>query len=168
MKLSYPVLDLPRAEETVAFRAVETVLANDPVLKAATKTFLAWRGDVEDLWEPSNVTCPFLRISPGGAGSAWATERQHRCPVIVTIEAAVLGSNSDQICNYWGAIRRALFPQTTLMGTTIANQLVAAGISKGTLQQPAFGTIEVGEAKGGQRITLATGQLELLLLITTL
>lgn len=168
MRLNYPRLSLPDSEETIAFRAVEAALKDDPTLNAVTRLFLAWRGDIEDLWEPTVTTCPFLRISPGGAGSAWATERQHLSPIAITIEAAVVGSDSDQITNYWGAIRRALFPQTTVLGLALEAKLTAAGIAKGTLTEPAFGVVSVGETSGGPRITLATGRLECKLLITTL
>ena len=169
--LSYPRLPLPDTAEVLAFDAVERILATDPVLAGVTETFLAWTGNLEDLWEPEINTCPFLRISPGGSPSGWETEGQHRMPMTVTIEAAVVGSDRRQIQRYWGAIRTALFPPRVIGDTTrsdfIRTLTQQAGISRPILTAPAYGVIEIGELKGGPRITLATGTLELILLIST-
>ncbi len=92
-------------------------------------------------------------------------------PMTITIEAAVVGSDRRQIQRYWGAIRTALFPPRTVSDTVrsdfVRTLTQQAGISRPILTAPAYGCIEIGEAKGGPRITLATGQLELILLIST-
>jgi hypothetical protein len=168
MKLNYPKLSLPEAEETVAYAAVVKVLEHDPVLRSTTKLFLAWKGDVEDLWEPSVATCPFLRVSPGGAPSNWESEGQHKMPISLTVEAAIVGSDVRQMMNYWACIRRALWPQ----GDTAARDRIhaifqAARINRPIISSPAYGVIEIGEARGGPRITLATGSIKLNLLINT-
>lgn len=171
LQLNYPRLALPAVAEELAFDAIEQILSTDPVLAAATETFLSWTGDTRDLWEPAVDTCPFLRISPGGSPSNWESEGQHRMPMTVTIEAAVVGSDRRQIQRYWGAIRTALFPPR-LVGDSVRSDYIRtltqqAGIARPILTAPAYGCIEIGEAKGGARITLATGTLELILLINT-
>ena len=168
MKLNYPHLDLPDSEESVAFDAIEQILTTDPALSSVTQLFVAWRGDVEDLWEPTVSTCPFLRISPGGMASGWEQEGAHKMPMSIAIEAAVVGSDRRQIMNYWGAIRRALWPQGDAVRRD-ANRIITQGanICRPILTAPSYGCIEIGEAKGGSRITLASGTLELVLLINT-
>lgn len=173
--LNFPVLPLPDGEETIAFRAVESILRNDVTLSGVTQLFLAWRGEVEDTWNPSLTTCPFLRISPAGMPSRRESETQHRMPMRITFEAAVVGSNVTAMTNYWAAIRRALFPQNNPTATA-ANRAImqAAGVSNGILMSPAYGVIKVGSDgsliagnTGGQAITLAVGTLELVMLIMT-
>lgn len=171
IKLNYPKLSLPEVQEERAFDAIEKILTTDPMLSSATETFLSWRGHVEDLWEPAINTCPFLRISPGGLPSNWESEGQHRMPMGITIEAAVVGSDRRQIQRYWGAIRTALWPPRQVGDTTRSDYVRTltqqAGIARPILTAPAYGVIEIGEERGGPRITLATGTLELILLINT-
>ena len=172
MRLNFPVLDLPAAEETLAFRAVETILRDDPALKAVTKLFLSWKGEVEDIWKPSVSTCPFLRITPIAGPSRRETEMEHRMPLDIEIMAAVLGSNSDNITNYWACIRRALFPQNSVaqlnavLATIAAAQAKGAMISRAIITDQGYGV--VANAKNdGDRITWSSGTLELVMLVST-
>jgi hypothetical protein len=168
IKLNYPKLSLPDSPESIAFDAVEWILETDPQLMTATELFLSWKGNVEDLWDPAVNTCPFLRISPGGLPSGWETEGQHRMPMAVSIEAAVAGSDRKQMLRYWGAVRNALWPvNDPIRQAAIQAKTIAAKISRPILSAPAYGVIEVGEKEGGPRITLATGTLTLILLIST-
>ena len=168
IQLNYPDLPLPAPPEETAFSAIEQILSTDEMLNSVTETFLAWRGNIEDTWDPTNSNCPFLRISPSGAESNWETEGQHRMPMEITIEAAVMGSDRRQIQRYWGAIRSALWPQNDPERRDFIRGLTqTAGISRPILTAPAYGVIEVGETKGGSRITLATGTLVLILLVST-
>ena len=103
MQLNYPRLALPDAPETVAFRAIDAILRTDPTITSLCQVpgaaggssgggglYLSWTGQIEDVWEPSATTCPFLRISPGGLGSSWETEGQHRMPMAIAIEAGAV------------------------------------------------------------------------------
>ena len=172
MRLNFPVLDLPTAEETLAFRAVETILRNDPALKAVTKLFIAWRGDVEDIWKPSVSTCPYLRISPFDGQSRRETEQQHRMPLRIEVMAAVIGSNVDNMTNYWACIRRALFPQNSVAQLNVVLATIAAAQAKGAMISRAIITDQgygvVANAKNdGDRITWSSGTLELVMLVST-
>jgi hypothetical protein len=176
MKLNYPKLPLPDAPETIAFRVIDNILRSDDTISNLCNgnpgLYISWRGDAEDTFDPSVATCPFLRISPGGLGSSWETEGQHRMPMSIAIEAAVVGSDFDQIGNFWGAIRSALFPPrpgsdgTTARSDWVKAQTKAANISRGILTAPAY-SIKADENTAGPRITRADGTLELVLLIST-
>jgi len=172
VRLNFPVLDLPAAEETLAFRAVETILRNDPALKAATKLFLSWKGDVEDIWKPSVSTCPFLRITPVAGRSRRETEMEHLMPLDIDIMAAVLGSNSDNITNYWACIRRALFPQNSVNQLAAVLAVIAKAQSSGAMISRAWITsqgygVVANPKNDGDRITWAQGTIQLNLLVRT-
>ena len=184
MQMSYPRLPLPDSEETVAFRAVDAVLRTDPTISSLCQVagaagssegsggmYLSWSGQYEDVSDPTYNTCPYLRISPGGLGSTWETEGQHRMPMAIAIEAAVVGSDFTQVGNFWGAIRRALFPprdsdDNIARADWVRAKLQAANISRGILTAPAY-TVKVDDSTGGPRIIRADGTLELVLLINT-
>lgn|SRR5574343_1043492 len=183
MQLNYPRLALPDAPETVAFRAIDAILRTDPTITSLCQVpgaaggssgggglYLSWTGQIEDVWEPSATTCPFLRISPGGLGSSWETEGQHRMPMAIAIEAAVIGSDFGQIGNFWGAVRAALFPPRTaedaVRSDWVRATTQAAGIARGILTAPAY-TVRVDDDTSGPRIIRADGTLELVLLIST-
>jgi hypothetical protein len=172
VRLNFPVLDLPAAEETLAFRAVDTILRNDPALKAATKLHLSWKGDVEDIWNPSVSTCPFLRITPIAGPSRRETETEHRMPLDIEIMAAVLGSNSDNITNYWACIRRALFPQNSVsqlnavLAVIAKAQSTGAMISRAIITSQGYGVV-ANPKNDGDRITWAKGMIQLVMLVST-
>jgi len=185
VKLSYPRLPIPDGPEKIAFRAIDYILRTDPTISTLCAIggaaggsdgdgglYLSWTGEIEDLWDATISTCPYLRISPGGLGSSWETEGQHRMPMSIAIEAAVVGSDFDQIGNFWSAIRSALFPaRPDVSGTTARSDwvkatTVTAGISRGILTAPAY-TVKVDESTNGPRIIRADGTLELILLIST-
>lgn len=152
----------------IAFRAVDSILRHDPVLSSITEQMLSWRGEVEDVLDPTASTCPWLRISPSADVSWWETEGQHRMPMSITLEAAVMGSDITQMLNYWAAIRRALWPQGDATARdAIRTAMQAARISRPILTQPSYTVMKLTDSDSGARITLAQGQLRLILLIDT-
>lgn len=165
-QLTYPRLDLDPAPETTAFRAVDAVLRADPVLVRVLNKqgWFSWRGDPLDDAGPALSTCPWLRITPQSGPSDWETEGQHRMPLVVGIELAVGGTNADQLANLWHAVRGALFPADPARRADVRSALQAAGITRGRITQPAFA---IRKDSAGNKIILAGGTLELLLLIDT-
>jgi hypothetical protein len=172
MKLNFPKLDLQTAEEVLAFRAVDQIIRNDPALKAVTRQYISWQGDVEDIWKPSVSTCPYLRITPLGGSSQWETEQQHKMPLRIQFTAAVVGSNADNLLNYWACVRRALFPQNSVsqlnavLATIAAASARGAMISRGIIRDQNFGVL-VGTKNDGDRINWTQASLEVVLLVNT-
>lgn len=162
--LSYPKLHLPDSEETTAFRFIEKVLRNDPDLKRVVKQWVTWTGDAIDVLEPTFASCPYVMLSPGPTATDWETESQHKSPLIITIMAAVAGSNADQLMNLWAAIRRALFPRDEAAYEAVRAASAAAKIVKPTLTLAGYGT-GIDESK--MRMLIARGSLEMILHITT-
>jgi len=166
-KLSYPELPLPDAEETIAFRAVAAVLRDDSTLQACNVTFRAWEGNVGDLDEPAVANCPYMRLTPAAGNSGWINEGQHELSLDVTIEAAVVGSDVDQLLNLWAAIRRALWPGRTIEARDARRQQMrTARILRPTLTRPAFQVV-VDDKDAGVRIATAAGTLKLILHVDT-
>lgn len=164
MALSYPKLLLPDAEETIAFRAVDSILRTDPTLKRILRDYNAWTGDPSDIAAPVPSTCPNLQIAPKPSSSKWETEGMHAMPFTVAITAAVNGSNCDQLMNLWGAVRRALWPSDAVRALAVRTIVVNAGITKPTMLMNAFG---VQIQKDGARVLMAQGSLNLYLLVNT-
>jgi len=163
-KLAYQTLNVPDQAETIAYSALEAVFTRDPTLKQVVKQWSVWSGDASDLWEPSWSTCPFFRLSPAAGPSDWVTESQHGTPIMARIQLAVQGTDHKQIMNFWGVTRRALFPASLTAKQTIMTSLQAAGISKPTISQPAYG---VTEDQDNSPMMIAEGMIRLTVLIQT-
>ncbi len=164
MPLNFPKLDLPDSEETIAFRAVERILRNDPTLKRTLRHFHAWRGEQDDVLFPSPATCPELTIAPRPQASAWEAEGLHKMPFTIGFTLSVNGTNVDQLMNLWGAVRRALWPRDPVQMAAVRQIVVDAHITRPTLTLSGFG---VQLQDRGARVLIAQGQLNVLLLVST-
>lgn len=164
MALAYPKLQLPDAPETLAFRTIDRILRADPVLARVVRTWKSWTGDATDNFDPTYATCPFLRIGPSASASSWETEGQHRTPLVVGFQLAVAGTDIDQLINLWGALRSALWPLDPTRGD--ANKTLTAGVKivRPQLSMSGYG-VNVG--KDDEKMLVSSGQLELLLHIST-
>lgn len=163
-KLSYPILSLPTAEEAGAFRALERVFRDDETLAATIRQWVTWDGDVSDLTEPTFSTCPFLRLSPHGDASEWATEQQHGGAVVIRVTLCAAGTDANQIMNLWAAVRRALFPSDLTQRALVLSPLQLAGVNRPILSQPAYG---VTADEKGAPLLVADGLIKLSMLIMT-
>ena len=164
MPLAYPKIALPDVEETIAFRTVDTILRGDPTLQRVVKCWNSFRGDSTDTMGPTPATCPYLQLAPVAMASKWEAESQHNMPMGVRIAVAVNGSNVDQIMNFWGFIRRALWPGDPERELAIQTLAAQARITRPTLT--AQGYVWQVQPDGG-RILMGVGTLNLLLLINT-
>jgi hypothetical protein len=162
--LNVPRLALPDAEETIAFRAIEKILALDPTLKRVLRHFHAWRGETDDLLQPTPSTCPHLGIAPRPQASRWEAEGMHSMPFSISLQLAVNGSNVDQLMNLWGAVRRALWPRDAAQMAEVRALVLNAAITKPTMTLGGFG-VQVQDK--GARVLIAQGSLNVLLLIST-
>ena len=162
--LAYPKLELPDCHEVKAFRAIETILRNDPTLKRVTRHFNAWTGAAEDVLGPTFALCPYLQISPAPQPSDWESEGQHKMPMSIALLCCVAGSNRDQLMNYWAVIRRALWPEDPERFAAVRKLVQDARVTRPVLQAQAYG-IQVQEQ--GVRLLVAEGTLKLILLVDT-
>jgi hypothetical protein len=165
MALAAPKLKLPSTPEQIAFRAVDQMLRSDPLLSATVRQWGSWLGQPEDILPPTFATCPYIRISPAPETSDRQTETQHKMPLDIRIQAAVAGSDFDQLANFWGAIRSAVYPTVEPRRTTILNMSNGARITRSQMTLNGYGWKEEGN---GLRIMIAQGTLQLILLVMTM
>jgi hypothetical protein len=164
MALVSPQLALPTGAETAAFRAVETVLKSDITLGRVVKAWRTWTGDINDILAPTFATCPYIQLSPAPAAGRWETEQQTRSPMVINITVATAGSDANQILNFWGAIRSALYPSDMTRNGKVLSIVQTAKITKSTLTLAAYGFKVTND---GLRMMVAKGALQLLLLVPT-
>ena len=165
--LTYPATDLDTAPETTAFRAIDAVVRADPTLKRLVgRNLYSWLGDALDDAEPTLDRCPWLRLTPRPGTCDWENEGQHRMDLVVGFELAVAGTNADQVANLWHAVRLALFPQVATRRAAVRGH-VEANITKGQITEPAYGIKTETKAGTVQKMLLAGGALQCVLLINT-
>lgn len=154
-RISSPLLDLPQYQHTAIFRAVEQVLRTDQIFPRACNTFLCWRGTKADPWEPAFALCPYCRISPWPGGSSMATERQHSAPLIIAVECAVIGTNFDNIGNFWGLVWSAIFSQAnSARFAQVSALLMNAGVTRPVMTMQGFGTSPDGSINDDNNLML--------------
>jgi hypothetical protein len=107
---SAPRLQIPDCVETCTFRAIESVLKNDRVLAPLIRHFSALRDEDADFVPPAWNLCPYLSLSVSPITADWITEGQHTAGFSINFLMAVPGTNIDNLFNFWGVIRRAIFP----------------------------------------------------------
>jgi hypothetical protein len=107
---SAPRLQVPDCVETGSFRAIESVLRNDRVLGPLLNHFAALRDEDADFLPPTYDRCPYLALSVSPITSDWVTEGQHAGGFSLNCLMAVRGTNIDNLFNFWGVVRRAIFP----------------------------------------------------------
>ncbi len=160
-----PNLQIPRSIETACFRAICQVLRNDSVLGPATNTFVSWTDSDQDLYDPAWALCPWLKVSPFPTASDWITESQHSSPITLRVQLAVRGLNVDNLLNYFGAVRNAIFPQSSIAALNAVQQvLMGAGILKPTITLAGYGHSVDDE---GLRILIADATIRFALFVGT-
>ena len=165
MALSYPKLKLPDSHESIAFRTVDQMMRSDPLLSTTVKAWRSWRGEAEDILDPTFSTCPYIRLSPVPETSSRQTETQHRMPLDIRIQAAVGGSDFNQLSNFWGAIRSAIFPIVEPRRTQILDMSNAVKITRSQMILNGYG-VKVDDT--GLRMMIAQGTLQVILLVMTM
>jgi hypothetical protein len=163
--LAAPKLKLPNSPEQIAFRLVEQILRSDPLLSTTMRTLRCWQGDSSDIQGPTFATCPFVRLSPSPEASARRTEIQHQMPLDVGIEVAVAGTDYDQLANFWGAVRSAIFPIVEPRRTAVLTMSNTAKVTRSQMIMNGYRWKPEGE---GIRLLYAQGTLQLILLVQTM
>jgi hypothetical protein len=167
---SAPQLQIPESVEAAAFRAVEMIFKNDPVLGPLVRFFSAWRDEDNDIVDAEWNICPYLRISPTPIESDWVTEGQHSGGFQLRCEMAVQGTNVNNIMNYWAVIRRAIWPVDVPTQQAIALKIRGAhqdieGVTKPRIQMSGFSVSPPDEM--GRRMLTAAGVIFFPMLIRT-
>lgn len=103
-----PLLDLPPCEEEIAFRAIETILREYPVLDANVKTWSTRRGADNELQVPAPAMMPLVGLSPvPNPIQLWGVDML-RYNFAVSVQLFVPGTCSADILGLWAAVRGAI------------------------------------------------------------
>jgi hypothetical protein len=120
-----------------------TALETDPVLQTTVSLFQTYRGETDDLLEPTDEDLPLFRMTPMPATSGWLDENAHQVKIPIKIELGISGTDVRTMFDFWECLRRALFT-----GNTVLNLLYPLQVIQKTLTTPAVAPRLFGEAAG--------------------
>ena len=127
--MAVPKLALPDYPWTSAYRALVSVLREDPDLKRVVKTWRSWTGDPEDLENLTDAHMPWIQLTPSASPIRRATEQDWEVDLRIRIQIATKGTNSDDLMNLAGAILQALRFDRPFGKSTVGEYLRDAGRS---------------------------------------
>ena len=133
----------PSSKLSDVWTTLVQALKTDPVLRSAVRGWCAFDGSDEDLAEPSEEDCPYLRLEPVQGSGAWYDENSHMITLPIKLTLGVVGADCTFLFDFWDATRAALFT-----GNTVINALLPFGCVSKTLTVPAVGATTWGEATG--------------------
>ena len=135
-------LDLPTSPRTAVFRAMETIVRQNPVFGRIVKPdrFRTWQGESRDIKPFSYQEAPCLRWTPMNTGEQFKTPDTMAGDLLINCEVIVAGSCSDDLTNFWWMLTRCFYPAAITARNTIIQTLQTAGARSGLVlfSQPAF------------------------------
>jgi len=138
---SSPKLDLPTAERTSVFRAMETIVRQNAIFGRIIKPdrFRTWEGHPRDIKPFSYQEAPCLRWTPQNGPENFQTPNQMHGDLYISCEVLVAGSCSDDMTNFWRMLETCFYPGG-LPNNVIQQTLRNAGARTGLVffTQPAF------------------------------
>ena len=130
-------LALPTAERTAVFRAMVSILRNDPIVSRVCKAIKAWEGKPTDAETLVLGMAPVIRLTPVGTGDEWMSPASVVGTLTINVEMLISGYNADDMGNLWRAIIAAFYAPTGTTFEAVQSQLRAAGAYP---PSPMFGT----------------------------
>ena len=103
-KLTTLTNDVP----TTLYRITESILRDDPTLRAVVKAWQTWEGKPEDRTPPGSTRLPWVELTPRPTSERWYSPESQTGTLLIQIRARVEATCIDDVMNLWGAIRRAL------------------------------------------------------------
>lgn len=140
---SSPKLDLPVSPRVSVFRAMESIVRQNPVFNRVVKAdrFRTWEGQPRDIKPFSYQEAPCLRWTPTNGPESFRTPTTMTGMLYIQCEIIVAGSCSDDLANFWFMLERCFYPSATNFGpNAIIATLQNAGALSGLVffDQPAF------------------------------
>jgi hypothetical protein len=153
------IKQLPTAPRTKVFRAIISILKNDPVLSSVIRppNFRAWSGGSHETVEFTYSSAPAIRITPTNGPDLWKFPSAQVGLLFLNVDLLIPGTDADDQLNLWWALEKAIYPSSFPAQAAIAAQLQAAGSYDGLVEfsQPAF------DATPQERFFAATGQMKI-------
>lgn len=135
--------DFPLCREAAAFRAVEDILREDPVMAARDVRFRTFDGQRMDGMKPSFNQGPIVTLTPRVLPSVISTRLINTAQLAINLRVEVPGMVAEDIFNFWGAIRSAMVRSKPFRDTTVARYLHArVNCYRYWVNQPGYGAWE--------------------------
>ena len=135
-------LDLPVSPRAGVFRAMETIVRQNPVFGRIVKpgNFRTWQGDPNDVKPFTVAEAPCIRWTPMNTGETFRTPDTMAGDLLINCEVIIRGSCCDDLTNFWWMLTRCFYPAS--LSTRQANVLALqnAGARSGLVlfSQPAY------------------------------
>jgi hypothetical protein len=150
------VPELPDGLRSIAFRAVEQVLREDPVLSGVVKTWRTLEGRDDDTQEVGWDNCPLIALSPSPQPDRKLTHENANVTMVIYVEVYAPGTCVDDMLNLWDAVGAALKMRKPYRGSNVQDFLRCGLQDRGlsildlNLIEPAFLAWLPGKRVGDQ------------------
>lgn len=146
-------LDLPQSPRATVFRAMETIVRNNPTFQRVVKpdNFRTWQGHPRDSKPFDQSNAPAMRWTPQNTGEQFRTPELISGDLLINCEILCRGSCVDDLTNFWWMLARCFYPEGG-GNNPIVKTLVGAGARSGLVffTQPAFDPGPDGVFTAGQ------------------
>jgi hypothetical protein len=126
---------------TTAFRSWETRVKAECGHKF--KTWRSWKaGETQADDPPATNLCPYIRLTPVVSNSTRIVScgdvTESLVPIRVLVEIYTAGMSWDAICDLWGSLHDAMFPDVATDRRTLDAALRATGVDDVKVTRPAL------------------------------
>ena len=148
-------------ELSTAWLGFVALFANNAKLKSFGTQIHSWIGDPSDADEPGEGNLPWIRLTPSAEASSWGPQRTLYCPMHVTIDVAIDGTDLTEGMKFWALLLSIIYGTRNDPTTTAAAKaaLNAVGISGVDVIKPGYGITP--SAKDAQLIQRFQGEIRL-------
>ena len=119
-------LTIPSKYRGPAFRAIESLLREDPVLVSVVKTWRSREGFDTDMQMPAWDMQPMVALSPAPLPNKQASEADNFINFTVNVELYVPGTCYEDIDALWSAIEDAIVKTKPFRSDAVPGQTVAS------------------------------------------
>lgn len=151
-----PLLDLPPSPRRRVFRRIVQQVRNDPLLRRACRTILAWEGEPNSARELTQANSPGIRLTPSCGPDVWGSPEAFRGWLFVDVDLLLPGMDVGDMLDFWWAIERALYPADHVAAHAFQRDLRQLGALTGQVE---FSQPAADEGPGDQTLQ-AKGQLK--------
>lgn len=124
-------LRVPTSRRSALYREIVRRLKADPTLARVVKTWRVWDGTATTDDEPTASACPYVRVTPYGAGGANRDNISQSGTLRFELEVCAAGLNAEDVFDLWNCVENVVFPRDQAAAAALRLALVALG-SKGT------------------------------------
>lgn len=167
-----PLLPIRSRYRGPAFRGIEAVLREDPVLASAVKTWRSREGFDTDMQVPAFDMMPLIGLSPVPNPNAMEAIDLTRINFQVSVQMFVPGTCVDDILALWEAVEDAIVRSSPFRGETVGQFLCSllspgpSGVIRLWPSAPAFFPVDLTRQANDQPYQMGMGTLSAFILRT--